>query len=335
MMKVLFVWTGVTSYMADCWRKLASEADVELKIVIADRPGGYGTVFRDDEVMRGLDWQKESVFGGVEKFGGWRPDILFIVGWREVVCRAYAKCPEWKDIPKVCCFDMPWEWKARKILARIVLFAYLHNFKAAFVPGAVSARYARWLGFRRVYPGLFGIDTARLNGKVVQRQNGNFLYVGRLSPEKRIDVLAAAYRNYRAMTKNPIGLEVYGVGVCEELLKGIPGVALHGFVQPDVIPQIYAQAKALVLPSAWDPWPLVIAESCAAGLPVICSDHCWNAPELLRENARIVPVGDVRGLSQALQDVELLDGAKGCELVENYSCANWVQKVRKICLENC
>ena len=35
-MKVLFIWTGVASYMADCWRVLANSESVELKVVIAD-----------------------------------------------------------------------------------------------------------------------------------------------------------------------------------------------------------------------------------------------------------------------------------------------------------
>ena len=36
-MNILFVWTGVTSYMADCWRALASRPDVSLKIVIEEK----------------------------------------------------------------------------------------------------------------------------------------------------------------------------------------------------------------------------------------------------------------------------------------------------------
>ena len=335
-LKVLFVWTGVASYMADCWRALARSEDVDLKVVIVDRPGGYGTAFQDEEVMRGLDWRKESAFGGVETFAGWRPDVMFVVGWRAPVCRAYATCRGWRDVPKICCFDMPWEWKLRKFVARFVLSPYLRNFKAAFVPGEVSARYAQWLGFPRIHKGLFGIDVGRLCGDAGCRQakKSNFLYAGRLSDEKRIDVLAAAYRLYRQSVQDPAGLDVYGVGGCESMLKGMPGIALHGFAQPVDMPGIYARAKALVLPSAWDPWPLVIAESCAAGLPIICSDHCWNAPELLRGNAHIVPVGDVRATARAMCDVASLVGSEGRELVANYSCAAWAQKVRKICLES-
>ena len=39
-MKILFVWTGVTSYMADCWRELARKPDIELKVVIERHSSG-------------------------------------------------------------------------------------------------------------------------------------------------------------------------------------------------------------------------------------------------------------------------------------------------------
>ena len=326
-MKILFVWSGVTSYMSDCWRTLAARADVELKIVIAERRGGYGTAFRNEEVMRGLDWQLQTDARETSLTYGWRPDLAFIVGWHEPVCRAYAQDARLCDVPKVCCFDMPWEWRLRKLAARFVLAPYLRKFSAAFVPGEVAARYAHWLGFpdNRVYRGLFGIDTDRFAAR--ETASGNFLFVGRLSPEKRIDVLAAAYRAYRERTTDPCGLDVYGVGECEPLLRGLPGVTLRGFVQPTALPQAYARARALVLPSAWDPWPLVVAESCAAGLPIICTDHCWNVPELVKGNGRVVKAGDVQALSGAMQDVSSLDGSGGKALVAAYSCDKWVERI--------
>ena len=329
--KVLFVWTGVTSYMADCWRRLAACTDVELRVVIADRSGGYGTAFRDEEVMRELDWRVQTDARAATVLDdGWMPDLAFVVGWRDPVCRAYAQDARLRSVSKVCCFDMPWEWRVRKVLARFALASYLRRFSAAFVPGSVAARYARWLCFPdgRVYRGLFGIDVERFS--LPRETSGGFLFVGRLSDEKRIDVLSAAYRDYRRAVAEPLGLDVYGMGACAPLLRGIPGVVLHGFAQPDELPRAYARARALVLPSAWDPWPLVVAESCAAGLPVLCTDHCWNVPELVKANGRVVKAGDARALATAMADVSSLDGAAGRKLVADYSCGRWVEKVRRI-----
>lgn len=335
-MRVMFVWTGVTSYMADCWRALSRLPDVELKVLIAERKGGYGTAFDDSEVMRGLDWSSCRDLSSRKDLDGWCPDIVFIVGWREPLCRQAAGWDRWRSVPKICCFDMPWEWKPKKIVARFVLWNYLRSFRAAYVPGGVSARYAKWLGFDTVYTGLFGIDVRAIRS-VPEADGGRsgFVYVGRLSPEKRIDVLARAYRIYRERGGR-WGLDVYGIGREAFRLEDVPGVVLKGFVQPDRIRAAYRSAGALVLPSSWDPWPLVVAESCAAGLPVICTDHCWNACELIRGNGVVVPVGDARTMAAEMLRMEndgSLRARDGGRLVEPYSCEAWSERVCGICRE--
>lgn len=334
-MKLLFVWTGFTSYMGDCWRALAAMPGVELKVLIVDREGGYGTAFKGEKIMRGLDYEVVRDAGEVERSGtrAFGPDVAFIVGWREPVCRYLATCDWLKTVPKVCCFDMPWEWKLRKFAARFVLRRYLSNFAAAFVPGAVCARYARWLGFRRIERGLFGIDVEGIGSAKAPTPGEGFLFVGRLSQEKRIKDLAAAYVRYRGRCRNgraPWRLDVYGMGPEERWLKGIEGVVLHGFVQPEEVRAAYHRAGAFVIASEWDPWPLVIAESCAAGLPVICTEHCWNVPELVKENGVVCGVGDTEAMAKAMDEISAgrnIAAETGRMLIAPYSCANWAKRV--------
>lgn len=330
-MKILFVWTGVASYMADCWRELQKREDVELKVLIVDREGGYGTSFKDEDVIRGLDWTLARGASEVEKLGvgvDWKPEVIFIVGWREPLCREIATSEEYRDVPKICCFDMPWEWRVRKFVARFVLWRYLRRFVAAYVPGEVSSRYAKWLGFKRVEKGLFGI---RVGERVGAGERKGFLFVGRLSPEKRIDVIAAAYRKYRE-AGGEWELDVYGQGVEARQFEGIEGVRMHGFVQPEEVRGAYARAGALVIASSWDPWPLVIAESCAAGVPVICSEHCWNHSELIRDNSFVVKVGDVDALARAMARAGELKAPEP-EVVAPYSCEAWAERTARIARE--
>ena len=54
-MRIGFVWTGFTSYMADCWRELASRPGVALKIWIEEQRKS-DTAFDVKNVMRGLDF---------------------------------------------------------------------------------------------------------------------------------------------------------------------------------------------------------------------------------------------------------------------------------------
>ena len=98
-------------------------------------------------------------------------------------------------------------------------------------------------------------------------------------------------------------------------------------MQPDELPQIYARAGAFVIASVWDPWPLVILESCAAGLPVICTENCWDRYELIRENGIVVKARDPKSLAAAMARVPELDGEKGRILAAEYSTSRWADRV--------
>lgn len=287
--KMLFVWTGVTSYMADCWRALAAFDDIELKIVI-DRANTTGSLaFDEAQVLRGLDCtlvssDAESAFGSLND---WIPYAAFIVGWHSPVCRAFAESVRYRDVAKILVFDMPWEWKLRKFAARFVLARYLRLFDACYVPGVRARRYARWLGFRpeATFTGLFSVKEPEKGAEIAVPREPFFLYVGRFSPEKRIRKLAAAYRAYRKRCSDaPWKLVCCGMGDEMHWLAQEKGVELRGFLQPDEVHALQRRAGALVLTSKFDPWPLVILESVSVGLPIICTPACGDHIELVGEN---------------------------------------------------
>ena len=61
-------------------------------------------------------------------------------------------------------------------------------------------------------------------------------------------------------------------------------VHLPGFKPYDELPVYYASANAFVHASAVEQWGLVVNEAIASGLPVIVSDRCGCAPELVNGN---------------------------------------------------
>jgi len=334
-MRILFVWTGLTSYMGDCWRRLASEPDVDLRVWIDDSGSVAKAVsFDASQVMRDLAWEnvgasdwRAGVGGWGVAEGRWTPDIIFAVGWHSAVCRDIVTFGPWANIPKVCCFDMPWRWQFRCLVAPLVLGRFLRQYRAAFVPGSVCARYAKWLGFKNIHTGLFAIDTKRFGGSGVGGSGERyFLYIGRDSAEKRLDDLRGAHRLYRE-AGGKLALRMYG--------KGLEG----GFVRPDQVPDLMRGAAAFVLASDFDPWPLVLLEAMSAGCRVIASDRCTNRPELGR-NWRVFPVGDVRTLAKAMTEVEVEGEVEGVvkeniALAQRYDCGEWVKRVRRITEELC
>jgi len=95
-----------------------------------------------------------------------------------------------------------------------------------------------------------------------------FLFVGRLSPEKGVAVLADAWRSM----PDDARLSVAGVGPESHLIGDLPGALTLGPLPLADIQERMSQASALILPSIWyENFPRTLVEAMAAGLPVIAS----------------------------------------------------------------
>jgi glycosyltransferase involved in cell wall biosynthesis len=94
------------------------------------------------------------------------------------------------------------------------------------------------------------------------------LFVGRLSEEKGVKVLAEAL----ASLGGTVDLEVIGAGPGEAYLRGVPGVRLRGWQGQEEIVRRMRAARYLLLPSIWyENAPRTLVEAFACGLPVLAS----------------------------------------------------------------
>ena len=329
--------------MADCWRSLRQEPGVELKVVVEQVDSGKE--FDADSVLTELDHlvvshaQRQRCG---EWLGAWKPDVIFAVGWHSQVVREIVTRPEWKDIPKVCCFDLPWRWKLRCLAARFVLGPFLRHYAAAYVPGRACERYAKWLGFKKIQKGLFSIDQSRFSSTAAQGRREGFLYIGRFSDEKRIDLIAKAFARYRALG-GTWPLDLYGAGrLPSEINRTIEQsnnrtIFFHPFVQPASVPRLYAEHACLLLASAFDPWPLVALEARASGCEVIQSDRCGNRFEL---DTRVVKYGDVEAMAREMLKVEREVASHAqrrgdAEALKTWDCGTWARRTLKLAQELC
>jgi glycosyltransferase involved in cell wall biosynthesis len=98
------------------------------------------------------------------------------------------------------------------------------------------------------------------------RQREGFLYVGRLSEEKGIHVLAKAWRQ----SQPALFLSVAGSGPLENVLSGTAGVTMLGALSFAAVIERMTSATALVMPSiCYENFPRTLVEAFACGLPVI------------------------------------------------------------------
>jgi glycosyltransferase involved in cell wall biosynthesis len=122
-----------------------------------------------------------------------------------------------------------------------------------------------------------------------------FLASARFVEKKNLPKLIQAYAEYRRRshieTKVPWDLVLLGDGPLRRTLNAqLSTLNLHehvhlpGFKPYDELPVYYALAKAFVHASTTEQWGLVVNEAIASGLPVIVSNRCGCAPELVNGN---------------------------------------------------
>jgi glycosyltransferase involved in cell wall biosynthesis len=98
------------------------------------------------------------------------------------------------------------------------------------------------------------------------------LYVGRISREKDLDVLAAAYHKVRKAGL-PVKLYLVGLGPYSEALAlALPDAVFLGYLTGEPLARAYASADVFVFPSTTDTFGNVVLEAQASGLPAVVSD---------------------------------------------------------------
>jgi glycosyltransferase involved in cell wall biosynthesis len=128
------------------------------------------------------------------------------------------------------------------------------------------------------------------------------LYVGRLSPEKGVELLVEAWRE---LGDGPLELVVVGDGPLRERLARRPAARLRlaGQLPAAEVRRQMLAARALVLPSVWyEGQPMAVLEALAAGLPVLGSG-IGGVPELLAPLGRnwLAAPGEVASWVAALR----------------------------------
>jgi glycosyltransferase involved in cell wall biosynthesis len=128
------------------------------------------------------------------------------------------------------------------------------------------------------------------------------LYVGRVSREKDLDLLAAAYRRLRDEGL-PVQLCIVGDGpYSEAFAKSLPEAFFTGYLKGEELAAAYASADVFVFPSTTDTFGNVILEAQACGLPVVVSDS--GGPKELVEheaNGLITKSHDVEDFASAIR----------------------------------
>ena len=152
---------------------------------------------------------------------------------------------------------------------------------------------------------------------LLQQKTKQFLFVGRLSPEKGILDLLDAWAASDIL-KSQHQLKIAGEGPqrtdIQQKIKDLDiehSVHLLGACAKSELNQLYKDSYAMVLPSYSEPWGLVVNEAYYFGCPVIMSENCGCHRDLCIDRlAQTVKHSNVKSLVDVMEN--MLD-------FENYS----------------
>jgi glycosyltransferase involved in cell wall biosynthesis len=104
------------------------------------------------------------------------------------------------------------------------------------------------------------------------------LFVGRLVPKKGI---ASVVETQRALAADGVVLLAVGDGPLAAELERAPNLVRRPRVPAESMPEIYAAADALLLPSRGEGLPLTVQEALCSGMPAVVSDDPAFASNLV------------------------------------------------------
>ena len=238
------------------------------------------------------------------------PDVVAVNGWNNFGSLIAANCSVRRGIPMIVMSESARQDEPRTWWKEVMKRRMVDLFSAALVGGQRHVDYLVELGMHpeRVFIGYDVVDNDyfRQNAKEIRSQRWEvrqkyalpenyFLASARFIEKKNLPTLIQAYAEYRRRSeiaaKAPWDLVLLGDGPLRETLNSQLStlnlnehVHLPGFKPYDELPVYYASANAFVHASTSEQWGLVVNEAIASGLPVIVSNRCGCAPELVNGN---------------------------------------------------
>ena len=172
-----------------------------------------------------------------------------------------------------------------------------------------------------------------------------FVYVGRFAEEKNISRLLESWVAYRR-EGGTWPLVLVGDGPLASSLREAAAasgygadVYFPGLKSSRALLPYYAFAGCFVLPSTREPWGLVVNEAMASGLPVLVSDRCGCAVDLVEpgRNGFVFSPDDGPALTARMRQISSLGtaelramGAASRQIVSRYSPQSFGLEIARI-----
>jgi glycosyltransferase involved in cell wall biosynthesis len=282
-----------------------------------------------------------------------KPDVVAVNGWNNFGSLIAANFCARRGIPMVVMSESSRQDEARTWWKEAIKRRIVGLYRAALVGGQRHAEYLAELGMPReqIFTGYdvvdndyFGRRTAEIRNSRLRAGYGGqaaseipdkrdlpenyFLASARFIEKKNLPRLISAYAEYRWKSQTAghaaWDLVLLGDGPLRVTLRSQLStlnlnehVHLPGFEPYDELPVYYALANAFVHASTTEQWGLVVNEAIASALPVIVSNRCGCAPELVNGNGFTFDPISERELTDRLLEMASLSKEERKHLSDN------------------
>jgi glycosyltransferase involved in cell wall biosynthesis len=249
------------------------------------------------------------------------PDVIhcateFTVGWSGTILAAQARIPLLTSYhTNFAQYVGAYGFAALENAAWTYLRRFHNRAALTLCPSQATLIRLREAGFRGpVEIWSRGVDanrftparkTAEARAALAPGYDNILLYVGRLAPEKRVDVLLEAFAQARTRVGST-ALVLVGHGPAGDSLKeqAPPDVIFAGYRSGDALADAYAAADAFVFPSDTETFGNVVLEAAASGLPVLTVDAGGVTETVVHnETGLLVPPRDASALAKAMEEL--------------------------------
>jgi len=233
-----------------------------------------------------------------------RPGALAVPGWSAPEALAGLGWALGNSVPVIVMSESQHRDHRRNPVGESIKRRVLSLCSAALVGGSRHVEYAARLGLarERIFTGYDAVENEHFRSGAEQARGDAarrarlglpprlFLTCCRFVYQKNLLRLLEAYGRYRVSSLDPWSLVLLGDGPLRAEVEGAirrlglqKWVLTPGFAQYDALPAYYGLASAFILPSVIEPWGLVVNEAMAAGLPVLVSERCGCARDLVED----------------------------------------------------
>ncbi len=257
------------------------------------------TPFRRITLPRPSSAELEAVLAEV------RPDVVLVPGWSSMAALTALLWAANNGVPAVVMSESQEIDFPRSFWKEQVKRWTLSSASGVFVGGRTHRDYALALGVDpgRIRLGYNAVDNAyfcagadriRADEEAARAAIGvssRYLLASvRFIEKKNIFRMLQAFARARAAQGSDWIFVLLGDGALRPQIQqaigefGLGGaVLMPGFKQYDELPHWYGLAEAFILASTSEQWGLVVNEAMASGLPVLASNRCGSAAELVVE----------------------------------------------------